>query len=241
MVFCFHALRVERPLLDIRMYANRVFAGAAFTNFGLGAALFGAMILVPLYYQEVRGQSVINTGLLTGPQGIGALIAMPLASRLTQRFGGGRVAMCGVSLLCISTVPFTFIGAHTSIVAISLVLVVRGLSIGLCFMPAMSAAFSAMRPDQISDATPQINALQRTGGAIGTADSRGRPAARGSARAHSGGACRSVRYRLLVGARDRGPVVDPVSDAAARRASPERRAEPRRGRQPEALAEAVGV
>jgi EmrB/QacA subfamily drug resistance transporter len=168
-VFCFHALRVERPLLDIRMYANRVFAGAAFTNFGLGAALFGAMILVPLYYQDVRGLSVIDTGLLTGPQGVGALVAMPLASRLTQRFGGGRVAMFGVSLLCISTIPFTFIGADTSILAISLVLVVRGLSIGLCFMPAMSAAFSAMRPDQISDATPQINALQRTGGAIGTA------------------------------------------------------------------------
>jgi EmrB/QacA subfamily drug resistance transporter len=168
-LFCFHALRVERPLLDIRLYANRVFAGAAFTNFGLGAALFGAMILVPLYYQEVRGQSVVNTGLLTGPQGIGALISMPLASRLTQRVGGGRVAIAGVSLLCISTVPFTLVGANTSILAISLVLVVRGLSIGLCFMPAMSAAFSAMRPDQISDATPQINALQRTGGAIGTA------------------------------------------------------------------------
>ncbi len=168
-LFCLHALRVERPLLDIRLYANRVFAGAAFTNFGLGAALFGAMILVPLYYQEVRGESVINTGLLTGPQGIGALIAMPLASRLTQRFGGGRVALTGVSVLCLSTLPLTFVGANTSIVAISLVLVVRGLSIGLCFMPAMSAAFSAMRPDQISDATPQINALQRTGGAIGTA------------------------------------------------------------------------
>jgi EmrB/QacA subfamily drug resistance transporter len=168
-LFCVHALRIERPLLDIRMYANRVFAGAAFTNFGLGAALFGAMILVPLYYQEVRGQSVVNTGLLTGPQGLGALMAMPIASRLTQRFSGGRVALGGVSLLCVSTLPFTVIGAHTSIVAISLVLVVRGLSIGLCFMPAMSAAFSAMRPDQISDATPQINALQRTGGAIGTA------------------------------------------------------------------------
>jgi EmrB/QacA subfamily drug resistance transporter len=168
-LFCFHALRVERPLLDIRLYVNRVFAGAAFVNFGLGAALFGAMILVPLYYQEVRGESVINTGLLTGPQGIGALIAMPLASRLTQRFSGGRVALGGISLLCVSTLPFTFIGANTSIVAISLVLVVRGLSIGLCFMPAMSAAFSAMRPEQITDATPQITVLQRTGGAIGTA------------------------------------------------------------------------
>src|SRR5262249_55090661 len=99
-LFCLHALRIERPLLDIRLYANRVFAGAAFTNFGLGAALFGAMILVPLYYQEVRGESVVNTGLLSGPQGIGALIAMPLASRLTQRFGGGRVALTGVSVLC---------------------------------------------------------------------------------------------------------------------------------------------
>ncbi len=168
-LFCLHALRIENPLLDIRMYANRVFAGAAFVNFGLGAALFGAMILVPLYYQEVRGQSVVNTGLLTGPQGIGALIAMPLASRLTQRFSGGRVALVGILILCASTVPFTFVGADTSIVAISLVLVVRGLSIGMCFMPAMTAAFGAMRPEQISDATPQINALQRSGGAIGTA------------------------------------------------------------------------
>ncbi len=168
-LFCVHALRAERPLLDIRLYANRVFAGASLTNFGLGAALFGAMILVPLYYQVVRGESVVATGLLTGPQGIGALVAMPLAGRLTERFGGGRVALAGVSVLCLSTIPLTFVGATTSIVAISLILVVRGLSIGLCFMPAMSVAFASMRPDQISDATPQINALQRTGGAIGTA------------------------------------------------------------------------
>jgi EmrB/QacA subfamily drug resistance transporter len=168
-LFCVHALRVERPLLDIRMYANRVFAGAAFTNFGLGAALFGAMILVPYYYQSVRGEDVINTGLLTGPQGIGALVAMPLASRLTERFGGGRVALTGVTVLCLSTIPLTFIGADTSIVAISGVLVVRGLSIGMCFMPAMTAAFASMRPEQVSDATPQLTVLQRTGGAIGTA------------------------------------------------------------------------
>jgi hypothetical protein len=79
------------------------------------------------------------------------------------------VALTGVSVLCLSTIPLTFVGAHTSIVAISAVLVVRGLSIGLCFMPAMTAAFASMRPDQVSDATPQLTVLQRTGGAIGTA------------------------------------------------------------------------
>jgi EmrB/QacA subfamily drug resistance transporter len=167
--FCIHALRTERPLLDIRLYANRVFAGASLTTFFVASALFGAMILVPLYYQVVRGESVIATGLLNGPQGIGALFAMPLANRLTERFGGGRVTLAGVTLLCLSTVPLVFIGATTSILAISLILVVRGVSIGLCFMPAMTAAFGALRPDQVSDATPQLNVLQRVGGAVGTA------------------------------------------------------------------------
>ncbi len=167
--FTLHALRDERPLLDIRLYANRVFAGASLTTFGLGAALFGAMILVPLYYQQVRHQSVIDTGLLNGPQGIGALVAMPIAGRVTERFGGGRVTILGVTILMLSTIPLAFVGAGTSMVLISLVLVVRGLSIGFSFMPAMTAAFAAMRPDQLSDATPQLNVVMRLGGTIGVA------------------------------------------------------------------------
>jgi EmrB/QacA subfamily drug resistance transporter len=168
-IFCWHALRVERPLLDIRLYANRVFAAASFTTFGLGAALFGAMILVPLYYQEVRHESLIATGLLVGPQGLGMLFAMPIAGRLTDRFGGGRVALCGVTLLCVSTIPFAYVGTNTSILGISAVLLLRGVGIGFSFMPAMTAAFASMRPEQLSDATPQLNVLQRIGGAIGTA------------------------------------------------------------------------
>jgi EmrB/QacA subfamily drug resistance transporter len=168
-VFVWHALRVERPLLDIRLYANRVFGAASLTTFGLGAALFGAMILVPLYYQEVRHESVIATGLLTGPQGLGMLLVMPFMGRMTERFGGGRVAIVGVSLLSITTIPLAFVAASTSILSISLILLVRGVGIGFAFVPAMSAAFASLRPDQLSDATPQLNVLQRLGGAIGTA------------------------------------------------------------------------
>jgi EmrB/QacA subfamily drug resistance transporter len=168
-VFCWHALRVERPLLDIRLYTNRVFASASLTTFGLGAALFGAMILVPLYYQEVRHESVIVTGLLVGPQGLGMLLVTPFTGRLTERFGGGRVALVGVSILCVGTIPLAFVGVGTSILYISLVLVARGVGIGFAFMPAMTAAFAALAPEQLSDATPQLNVLQRIGGAIGTA------------------------------------------------------------------------
>ena len=168
-IFCLHALRVERPLLDVRLYGNRIFAAASSTTFWLGAALFGAMILVPLYYQEVRHESVLVTGLLVGPQGLGMLLVMPVTGRLTERFGGGRLALAGVSVLCLSTIPLCFIGTTTSILGISVVLLVRGVGIGLAFVPAMSVAFAAMRPDQLSDATPQLNVVQRLGGAIGTA------------------------------------------------------------------------
>jgi MFS family permease len=154
-VFVRHALRTERPLLDVRLYANRIFGSASLTTFFLGAALFGAMILVPLYYQQVRGESVVLTGLLTGPQGLGMLFVAPFTARLTARFGGGRVALVGVSLLALST--------------ISLALTVRGVGIGLAFMPTMTVSYAALRKDQLSDATPQMNVLQRVGGAIGTA------------------------------------------------------------------------
>jgi EmrB/QacA subfamily drug resistance transporter len=169
LAFGWHALRVEHPLLDVRLYANRVFASASLTTFALGAALFGAMILVPLYYQEVRHESVIVTGLLVGPQGLGMLLVMPVIGRLTERFGGGRMALVGVTILCLGTIPLAFIGSVTSIFTISLVLLLRGVGIGFAFVPAMSAAFAALRPEQLSDATPQLNVLQRIGGAIGTA------------------------------------------------------------------------
>ena len=87
-----HALRVAEPLLDVRLFRSASFSAAAVTTFVLGACLFGAMIIMPLYFQLVRGEDAVTTGLLLIPQGIGAAIAMPLAGRLTDRIGGGRVA-----------------------------------------------------------------------------------------------------------------------------------------------------
>jgi EmrB/QacA subfamily drug resistance transporter len=169
LTFGWHALRTERPLLDIRLYANRIFGSASLVTFGLGAALFGAMILVPLYYQQVRGESVVVTGLLTGPQGLGMLMISPRIARFTDRFGGGRVAVVGIAILTLSSLPLCFIGANTSILFISILLLVRGVGIGLSFIPTTTVAFASLRTDQLSDATPQMNVLQRVGGAIGTA------------------------------------------------------------------------
>jgi EmrB/QacA subfamily drug resistance transporter len=167
--FARHALRTANPLLDLRLYRRPTFSSASIAMFCLGAALFGGMILMPLYWQGVRLESVVDTGLLTAPQGLGAALVMPLAGKLSDRFGGGPPALFGVILTTVATVPFGLIGPHTSIVALSLAMLIRGAGIGFAFMPAMSAAFASLERSELSHATPQLNVLQRVGGSIGTA------------------------------------------------------------------------
>ena len=167
--FVLHALRVPNPLLDVRLYRRPTFASASFAMFCLGAALFGGMILLPLYWQGVRFESVVDTGLLTAPQGLGAALAMPIAGKLTDRFGGGPLALFGVTLCTVATIPFALIGAHTSILYLSAAMFIRGIGIGFGFMPAMAAAFASLKRSELSSATPQLNVLQRVGGSIGTA------------------------------------------------------------------------
>jgi EmrB/QacA subfamily drug resistance transporter len=169
--FVVHALRMRtgKPLLDLRLYRRPTFSAASFAMFCLGAALFGSMILLPYYWQSIRHESVLDTGLLTAPQGLGMALVMPLAGKLSDRFGGGPLALFGVILTTVMTIPFGLIGAHTSIVGLSFAMLVRGAGIGFAFMPAMTAAFASLERSELSDATPQLNVLQRTGGSIGTA------------------------------------------------------------------------
>src|SRR3954453_15758761 len=112
--FVVRALRIPNPLLDVRLYANKAFASASVTMYALGAALFGAMVLMPLYFQTVRGEDAVATGLLIAPQGIGAAFAMGLSSRFVERHGGGLVSLFGALITIAATIPFVLIGAETS-------------------------------------------------------------------------------------------------------------------------------
>ncbi|MBB4663495.1 DHA2 family efflux MFS transporter permease subunit [Conexibacter arvalis] len=167
--FVVRALRIPRPLLDVRLFANKAFTAASLTTFCLGAALFGAMILMPLYFQTVRDQDAVQTGLLLIPQGLGAAIAMAFSGRATERLGGGMTALIGGVVTIVTTVPFVLIGAETSFVLLGVAMVLRGFGIGMSMMPSMTAAFAVLRPDQINHATPQLNVVQRVGGSVGTA------------------------------------------------------------------------
>jgi MFS family permease len=164
-----HSLRTPTPLMDLRLYRNRTFRAASLTSFVVGAVLFGAMFVLPLYYQVVRGSSALEAGLLLAPQGLGAMIAMPFSGRLVDRVGAGRVVPWGVLAVAVGTLAYTQVTPTTSIAFLAGSLFVRGLGMGFVMMPAMAAAYVDLARAEVPRATTMVNIVQRVGGSLGTA------------------------------------------------------------------------
>ena len=140
-LFIWHSLHVERPLIDLRLFGSAGFSAAAGTTFFLGAALFGTLLILPLYYQVDRGQSALSAGLLLAPQGIGAALMLPISGRLTDRAGGGPVALAGCLVLAVATVPFMFVTGHTPYLLLAGMLFLRGMGLGAAVQPSAAAAY----------------------------------------------------------------------------------------------------
>ena len=167
--FALRSWRRDRPLLDLRLFRNPVFAAGTTSSLFTGAAMFGAILLFPLYFQILRGADVVTTGLSLLSLGAGTMVVMPLAGWLTDRNGGGIVALVGGVLTVCTTVPFAFAGAHAHPVLLQALLVLRGMALALSASPAGAAAFASVRRDQLPDATTTLNILMRVGGAVGGA------------------------------------------------------------------------
>ena len=168
--FFWHSWRkAGGALIDIRTF-TQTRAGAAAGTFTLFAiAFFGALLLIPLYYQVVRGASALEAGLLLAPQGIGAMITMPLAGKLTDRYGPNRLPACGIPLLVIGIAPFAFVTATTSYVLLCSFSFVLGLGMGFSMMPTMTAAMQAVPAAAIARTSTAMNIIRQGGASIGTA------------------------------------------------------------------------
>jgi EmrB/QacA subfamily drug resistance transporter len=167
--FLRHSWRSREPLIDIRTFTHTRAGAAAGTFMLFAIAFFGSLLLVPLYYQTVRGASALEAGLLLAPQGLGAMITMPLAGKLTDLYGPNRWAACGIPLLVIGIAPFAFVTAHTSYVLLCSFSFVLGLGMGLSMMPTMTAAMQAVPPAAIARTSTAMNIIRQSGASIGTA------------------------------------------------------------------------
>jgi EmrB/QacA subfamily drug resistance transporter len=169
-LFVWHALRRgSGALIDPSLFRRRGFAAAAALNLLLGVALFGSLILLPLYYQLVRHESPLQVGLLVAPQGLGAAVAMPLAGWLTDKIGARIVVTAGMLIAILGMFAFAQLGAHTSYAYLAAALCVLGVGIGSTIMPSMAAAFQTLTGQETPRAASALNVIQRIAGAVGTA------------------------------------------------------------------------
>jgi predicted MFS family arabinose efflux permease len=161
--------RGAAALLDIRLFRHRALASSSALVFLTGAALYGAMLLMPLYWQQVRGESALGAALLLIPQGVGALASRSLAGRYMDRFGPRPVSVAAFALTFAATVPFGFVTASTSNIVLMAVLFLRGLGLGAAMITLMGAAFVGLRREEIPAASSISRVAQQVGGSVGTA------------------------------------------------------------------------
>jgi EmrB/QacA subfamily drug resistance transporter len=168
--FVLHARRQPgEALIDLRLFRSRAFAGASGLMFLAGLSIYGAMLLLPLYFQEARGYSALTAGLLLVPQGVGSILPRTIVGKLTDRLGPRPVSLAGIILAGIGTVPFALATAHTSAYWLAAALVVRGAGLGAATIALMAGAFQDLARAELPHASSATRIAQQVGGAFGAA------------------------------------------------------------------------
>ena len=168
-LFIWHAFRAKNALIDLKLFRDRAFSVSMVTMVLFVVAFFGAMLLFPLYFQQVRGEGALAAGLLLAPQGIGAMIMMPIAGQIVDRIGAARIAQAGIIVIVASMVMFTQLGADTSYWLIGADLFAMGLGMGMTMMPIMSAALMTLKQTDVARGSTTLNIIQQVAASVGTA------------------------------------------------------------------------
>ena len=161
--------RRDRALIDVRLLRHRPLAASTALLFLTGFSLYGAMLLLPLYWQEVRGTDALGAGLLLIPQGLGSLVSRTMAGRLTDRIGPRWVGVVGFAIVALATVPFALATGSTNEWFLMAALFVRGMGLGAVTVPLMSTAYIGLERSEVPSASIITRLATQVGGSFGVA------------------------------------------------------------------------
>ena len=168
-LFTIQELRFNgEPAIDLRLFRDRSFSVSSGLLLLSGLALYGALLLLTLYYQSLLGDTALVAGLLLAPQGIGSLLTR-WTGKLTDRLGARPIVIGGLAAAAVGTFPFTQAGLHANVWLLDISLAVRGGGLGAATIGLMSAAYQEIRIDLVPHASSATRILAQVGGAFGTA------------------------------------------------------------------------
>jgi len=167
--FVLYSFKPKHPLVDLRLFRNRNLTVASVSLFVFVIAFMGAGLLFPSYFLQVRGETTLHAGLLMAPQGLGAMIMMPIAGTLADRIPVGRTVLFAMALIATGFFTFTQVGTDTSYWLLCGSLFVMGLGMGGTMMPMMTSALRTLTHHETARGSTLVNIMQQISGSIGAA------------------------------------------------------------------------
>jgi DHA2 family multidrug resistance protein len=169
-LFIWHELRVESPVVNLRIMKNRSLAIGMFTTFILGFGLFGSVFIFPVFCQNLLGFSAQQTGMLMIPGGISTILMMPIVGKLLQNKTSPRMmATFGFSLFFLFTFFLSKANLNSGEGDFYLPLILRGIGLSFLFVPLTSLALGALEPKDFAQGTGLNNMMRQLGGSFGIA------------------------------------------------------------------------
>ncbi|HXX37149.1 MAG TPA: DHA2 family efflux MFS transporter permease subunit [bacterium] len=167
--FVIWELRVDEPAVDLRVFRNVSFASGAVIGGVVGMTLFGGLILLPLFLQNLLGYDATQAGLTLMPRSLVMVLMMPVAGLLYNRLGVYVMLPCGLVLAGISgqmMAHFTTDSGHLQLLA---PLILQGIGFALMFVPMSTTALSTIPRRKMQSASSLFTLMFQLGGSLGTA------------------------------------------------------------------------
>ncbi|MGO3790147.1 MAG: MDR family MFS transporter [Enterococcus gilvus] len=168
-LFVWRQLRLEHPFLELRVFKSPIFTIAAILSGVVNMAMVGAEMVLPLYIQNIRGESAFHSGLMLLPGALVMGLMMPITGAIFDKHGAKRLAISGMLILTAATLPFAFLTAETPIAMIVILYAMRMFGISMVMMPVTTSGMNALPMNLISHGTAVNNTFRQVASSIGTA------------------------------------------------------------------------
>jgi MFS transporter, DHA2 family, multidrug resistance protein len=166
-LFVWRQLTHRKPLVDLTIFQNRNFALGSFLIFMFGAAIYGIVTLLPLYYQTLMGYSATSAGFVVSPRGIGAIVAMPFIGILTSKIDNRYLITCGFFIFAVCSLLLGRIDLDIGPWSMLWPVVISGSALGMVFVPLSTTALGDLPQEKIGNASGLYNLMRNVGGSVG--------------------------------------------------------------------------
>ncbi|WP_212969398.1 DHA2 family efflux MFS transporter permease subunit [Paenibacillus cineris] len=167
-MFVWRQLVSKKPLLDLRTFKYNMFSLTTVINIMVTMVMYADMMLLPLYLQNARGYSALESGLLMLPGALVMGLLMPVTGRLFDRFGAKWLAVAGLIITIATTAGFINLTDHTTYAYLLLMSTGRRIGMALLMMPIQTAGLNQLPARLNAHGTAISNTVRQVAGAVGT-------------------------------------------------------------------------